>query len=79
MTGVVTLNTNSTDTLKPGVYVLVVVASDLGDPPLMTEPRNFSVIVTDYNDEAPVFVNPETGDTVYVVEVINDYLFKRLL
>eukprot|EP00057_Strongylocentrotus_purpuratus_P019501 XP_011673975.1 PREDICTED: cadherin-23 [Strongylocentrotus purpuratus] len=68
VTGVVILNTTSTDALIPGVYVLVVVASDLGDPPLMTDPRNFSVIVTDYNDEAPVFVQPKQGATVYVDE-----------
>lgn len=75
MTGVVTLNTTSTEALIPDVYVLVFVASDLGDPPLKTEPRNFSVIVTDYNDEAPVFVQPEQGATVYVDEVINDYRY----
>lgn len=75
MTGVVTLNTDSTSVLIPDVYVLEVVASDLGDPPLKTEPRAFSVIVTDYNDEAPVFVHPELGDTVYVDEVIHDYRY----
>ncbi|XP_041485949.1 cadherin-23-like [Lytechinus variegatus] len=73
-TGVVTLNTSTTDSLIPGDYVLEVTAFDLGDPRLESDPKDFWVEVTDYNDEAPVFVNPTQGSIVYVNEGYSGYI-----
>nr|XP_054774002.1 cadherin-23-like [Lytechinus pictus] len=73
-TGVVTLDMSTTDSLIPGDYVLEVTAFDLGDPRLESDPRDFWVTVTDYNNEAPVFVNPTQGSIVYVNESYLGYI-----
>ncbi|XP_049786609.1 cadherin-23-like [Schistocerca cancellata] len=59
-------------TLKPlkglyGNYSLRIQAKDLGTPPNIAV-MNISICVTDFNDNAPVFVNPSQNVTVRVPE-----------
>ncbi|XP_072164735.1 cadherin-23-like [Diadema setosum] len=54
-TGQVTVSSSS---LEPGSYICNVTAYDLGVPQMFSEPNQFTVVVTDYNDDRPVFINP---------------------
>ncbi|XP_071483449.1 cadherin-23-like [Diadema antillarum] len=64
-TGQVTVSSSS---LEPGSYICNVTAYDLGDPQMFSTPRNFTVVVTDYNDDRPVFINPTQAQKFYLEE-----------
>lgn len=52
-----------------GNYSLTVEASDLGKPP-KSAIANLDICITDFNDNAPVFISPPHNTTIRIAEVI---------